>query len=952
MPTTDYGCGKIPSWKKNRFGSIGKAIPRYSWGSIVHGEAGPLVEFLFAKHHLKGSMKKRPIFLSLILFTLIGAAGHAHAQVHTDGPMIVKARLRHFNPSVLPNDRFLFGSGGGADDHTYYLWGRDLPDVDLVTANGGWDAGTGCLIESFDTIFTPTNFDTVFFNQIYPTTQTPHAIEVRTDFWEDESPDQISGVNCVGTRCANETNFCCGGFLFGMCLGVFDSDDNPCNSGSTPYATLDFRLGTPGQWYSHGAVGGNCASNIYFPTLETYYRHAFGEDCGSPIDLGSLSPGFSPVSHTNAIDGYADNVAYINGGRDVVYSFTLTQSMWIDISTCGTGTCATDLVLVNSGCTVLQSSTGTCGNGTTLSQVFCSPGQYLVAVEARNNAPTGTFTITVSENSSPLLTMSAGPDAPTCPGVPVNIGPGMPPTGGLPPYTYAWTPSTGLSSASVMNPMATSLSPQQYILTVTDANGCARSDTMQLTLLGGVPFSLGADTVVCPGAPITLAGPLGGNAYAWSTGATTPSLLVNGAGTYSLTVTTNGCQAADTIVIAAAALPSASLPADTAICPDTSLVISAAPGMASYLWSTGSTSPSITVAQPGSISITVTDALGCSGADTFLLGTIPDCVFPGDVDHDGDCDLTDALHLSVLLGSTGSPRPSATVGWYGQPAPDWAGSYLGINHKHADSDGDAAAALPDTAAIHLNFGRTHTRIGTVTSGSIVLRLVPQASATLAGTAAQFDLYLEGAAGGTVDSVLGITFKAGWNSIGMAIPALNHSDFSGCWFAPPGNQMTFTHIMPQEDGFVVARTSGTMVSGSGWVGTLSFLTAPSLPSGQPFYFVPELREVLIMAEDHSVRSVLPQVDSILVTDTLVALSPSNPAAITVFPNPANATATLLLSSGIEQVQLIGAQGVVLQEIAVGGRRQLVLDLQDMATGIVLIRAVGPGGVAVRRLQVLR
>ncbi|MFN8394994.1 MAG: T9SS type A sorting domain-containing protein [Bacteroidia bacterium] len=896
-------------------------------------------------------MMKKQLFpyLLLLLGTLSNA--HLHAQVHNDGPMIVKARLRHFNPTFAPTDAMIFGAPGIPDDNTYYIWGRDLPDVDLVTANGGWDNGSGCLTEFYDTGYTPTNFDSVFFSQVYPTAQTPHAVEIRTYFWEDETPDQINGIGCAGTRCAYETNFCCGGILFGSCMGIYEGDDYPCNSGTTPYATLDFRLGAPGQWYSHGPVGGNCANNVYFPTIETFYRNAFGEDCNSPIAFGNLSPGFSPVSHANAIDGYTNDITYANGGRDVVYSFTLTQPMWIDISTCGTGTCPTDVVLLSNTCTVLQSSSSTCGNGTTLSQAFCNPGTYYVAVEARNNAPTGTFTITLSQSSSPMLSMSAGPDVPTCPGTPVTIGPGIPPSGGLAPYTYTWSPPTGLSSPVVMNPMATSLTPQQYILTVTDANGCTRSDTMQLTMLGGAPFSLGQDTVVCPGAPITLTGPSGGGTYAWSTGANTSSIQVSTPGQYALTVTTNGCQFADTILINAGTATAPSLPADTAICPDTSVVIAAVPGMAGYLWSGGATSASITVAQAGSYSVTVTDAIGCTSTDAFNLSLIPDCVFPGDVDHDGDCDLTDALHLSALYGTAGLPRSAATTGWYGQVAPDWVGSYMGINHKHADSDGDALANAADTTAIHLNFGRIHTRVGTITSGPVVLRLVPQSVAVLAGTMAKFDLYLEGAGGGSIDSVLGLAFKAHWNPSGMATPALNHADFSACWFATPGNQMNFTHVMAQEDGFVVARNNGTMVSGNGLVGTLSFLTSSALPSGQPFYFVPDLREVEVMAADHSLRTVQPQGDSIFVTDTLLALPTGNLGSISIYPNPANETATILLSPNVETLQIIGSQGNLLQEIAVGGKRQLLLSLQGIPSGMLMLCAVGPGGTAVRKLQVM-
>lgn len=51
-------------------------------------------------------------------------------------------------------------------------------------------------------------------------------------------------------------------------------------------------------------------------------------------------------------------------------------------------------------------------------------------------------------------------------------------------YTYSWTPTNGLSSATVANPMATPGGTTSYICTVTDSLGCVGRDTVTITTTG------------------------------------------------------------------------------------------------------------------------------------------------------------------------------------------------------------------------------------------------------------------------------------------------------------------------------------------------------------------------------------------------------------------------------------------------------------------------------------
>lgn len=139
--------------------------------------------------------------------------------------------------------------------------------------------------------------------------------------------------------------------------------------------------------------------------------------------------------------------------------------------------------------------------------------------------------------------------------------------------------------------------------------------------------NLGADTTICQGTTLTLnAGSATGTTYAWSTGATTPTLAVTTAGTYHVTVTQAGCSASDTIVVGTAANPTVALGADTTLCDVSTLSLDAGAGTGyTYQWSNNATTQTINVTTAGTYSVTVTNANGCTGTDEIAVAfsTLP-----------------------------------------------------------------------------------------------------------------------------------------------------------------------------------------------------------------------------------------------------------------------------------------------------------------------------------------
>jgi gliding motility-associated-like protein len=250
---------------------------------------------------------------------------------------------------------------------------------------------------------------------------------------------------------------------------------------------------------------------------------------------------------------------------------------------------------------------------------------YLVTVNDGFTSVTGTTAVTVN----PLPAANAGSDVAICSG---NSTP-LSASGG---NTYAWSPSTGLNATNISNPTASPTSAITYIVTVTSAQGCQKTDNVTVSVNTLPTANAGSDISVCAGNSYNLSA-TGGNTYAWgpSTGLSATNIsnpIATPASTlmYSVTVTSlQGCTDADDITITVNMLPSANAGADQAICAGKSASLNATGGT-SYSWSpslglsspTGS-SPIATPANTTSYTVTVTNSNGCSSTDNMTVTVNP-----------------------------------------------------------------------------------------------------------------------------------------------------------------------------------------------------------------------------------------------------------------------------------------------------------------------------------------
>jgi len=122
-------------------------------------------------------------------------------------------------------------------------------------------------------------------------------------------------------------------------------------------------------------------------------------------------------------------------------------------------------------------------------------------------------------------------------------------TGGTPAYSYIWNNQNNSQAQS-------GIPAGNYVVTVTDANGCEAISTVTITEPSQLHVSLPPDFYMCadPSEDIqsSVAGGVGNYTYLWSNSETTPNITVSPVTetNYDLTVTDgNGCTASDEITV-------------------------------------------------------------------------------------------------------------------------------------------------------------------------------------------------------------------------------------------------------------------------------------------------------------------------------------------------------------------------------------------------------------------
>jgi gliding motility-associated-like protein len=238
-----------------------------------------------------------------------------------------------------------------------------------------------------------------------------------------------------------------------------------------------------------------------------------------------------------------------------------------------------------------------------------------------------TKTVTVTINPNPVIT--AATPAPICNGSSTKLT-----ANGA--STYAWTPSTGLSSSTGSSVIANPTTTTTYKITGTNASGCSATKTVAVIINTNPVIAVATPVPICSGKNTILVAN-GASTYTWiptsglsasigSSVTANPTITT----TYSITGTnTSGCTAATTVAVIVNPNPVITVATPAPICSGSSTML-AANGASTYTWtpSTGlsSSSGSSVTANPTATTtytITAANTNGCTTATPVAVTVNP-----------------------------------------------------------------------------------------------------------------------------------------------------------------------------------------------------------------------------------------------------------------------------------------------------------------------------------------
>lgn len=267
---------------------------------------------------------------------------------------------------------------------------------------------------------------------------------------------------------------------------------------------------------------------------------------------------------------------------------------------------------------------------------------------------------------NPLPVFSLGTDVSFCQGDSVVFN------ASVPNATYLWQNGSN-------NAQFTAYQSGYYWVTTTLA-GCAKSDTVQVTVHTFPSIDLGADTAICEGKSIILDATCPNCTYIWQDNSTLPTFTASATGNYSVTATRNGCSTLDNIDLNIIPLPVVNLGPDTSICIGEKILLDVSRPGGKYLWQDQTSSARYTVENFGTYWVEVT-MNGCTNRDEIYVANsylcscpvfLPNAFSPnGDLRNDVfklvNANYIELMQFSVYnrWGEEVFGTKNATIGWEG-----------------------------------------------------------------------------------------------------------------------------------------------------------------------------------------------------------------------------------------------------------------------------------------------
>ena len=386
------------------------------------------------------------------------------------------------------------------------------------------------------------------------------------------------------------------------------TDANGCTTASAivvsePAALSLSTLSTPATC---GSSNGSASANVSGGAGT--YTYSWSPSGGNSSVANNLSAGAYTVTTTDANGCTASSTSNVsNIGGPTINAFATAN---VSCFNGNDGTAGSTIANGTGPFTYQWLPSG--GTNSTASNLVA--GNYSVSVTDANGC-TSVANFSISEPT--LLIAQAVSNPTSCFGgsngsASVNVG------GGTSAYSYLWSPGAAVTS----NP--TGLTAGNYLVTVTDANGCTVNATTSVTSPNALIVTASSLPTLCyngnnGSAQANASGGTAGYTYSWfPNGGNGASAANLSAGNYSVTVTdANGCTLSTSTLVAQPAaiiLSTSSTPSTCGSSNGSASVIATGGALPfGYSWSpTGGTTANATNIPSNSYTVIVTDANGCT----------------------------------------------------------------------------------------------------------------------------------------------------------------------------------------------------------------------------------------------------------------------------------------------------------------------------------------------------
>ncbi len=317
---------------------------------------------------------------------------------------------------------------------------------------------------------------------------------------------------------------------------------------------------------------------------------------------------------------------------------------------------------------------------------------------------------------------------------------------------------------------------------------------------------------------------------------------------------------------------------------------------------------------PYNITLTDIDSLACS--ETISVPEIS-CVWPGDADDSRLANNNDILNLGLTYNFTGPARDEQGILWQAYAADSWDGSFAsGVNHKHADCNGDGIVNDDDLIALDNNYGFEHNKtnedLSVYSENDAPLYVDLPTSVLNGGESVEVPIIL-GDMSIQVEDIYGLAFTIEYDATIIDSSSVT-VDLSDTWLGDVNSELISIHKNPAA-GIIeigVSRTTHMAISGFGQIGTLGFVLMENVEGKMAAELVVDIKHVKAITyhEEEIILNTDPRS-----VDVISGIEEPVVDLVEIYPNPTSGQIIINddLYAGLKNIAIFNTQGALLMNV---------------------------------------